>query len=146
MKTLVLTLILTGAFFAGYVLSFGGSFGVFTPEPLLIMVLFPLVFQFIVYGSFLKKAFATMFEKAPPKDCLRKAYSFFKHYGQTIWITAITLIALYAVICVKYLEDKSGLGPMFQFALNTIIYAGLLHLIIVLPYKAIIRNKFISSE
>jgi hypothetical protein len=99
-----------------------------------------------LYGNFFKKAFVVVFENNPSKDSMQKAYDFFKNYGQTLWIMAITFIAIYTVICMKYLEDKSGLGPMFQIIINTIVYTGLLHLLIVLPYKAIIKNKIISSE
>jgi hypothetical protein len=147
MKTFVLTLVLTVVSFAGGILYFGSGFGLFfTPLPLIILIIFPLIFQCILYGNFFKKAFITIFEKNVSKNYLQKAYNFFKYYGQTIWITAITLIVLYTVVCMKILEDKSGLGPMLQFIFDAIIYAGLLHLIIVLPYKIIIKNKIISSE
>jgi hypothetical protein len=145
MKSFVLTLVLTVVSFVGGILYFGSGFGLFfTPLPLIILILFPLIYQCILYENFFKKAFVIIFEKNISKDYLQKAYNFFKHYGQMIWITTITLIALYTAVCMKFLEDKSGLGPMFQFILDAIIYAGLLHLIVVLPYKIIIKNKIMS--
>jgi hypothetical protein len=149
MRAFILNMVITIALFAVFVLSFIGFSGFdlfFDPLPLIIVVLFPLIFQCIFYGNFLKRAFCIAFEKNSSKDYLQKAYSFFENYGQIIWITAITLVAIYTVICMKYLEDKSGLGQMLQFLIDTIIYAGLLHLLIVLPYKIIIKNKIISSE
>jgi hypothetical protein len=147
MGIFILSLVVTVVSFVCGILYFGGDFGLFfTPSPLIILVLFPFIFQCILYGKFFKKAFVAVFEKNVPKDYLQKAYNFFRYYGQTILITTITLIASYVVICMKNLEDTSGLGPMFQFILDAIIYAGLLHLLIVLPYKIIIKNKLISSE
>jgi hypothetical protein len=149
MRAFILNLVITIVLFVIFVVSFIGfsGFGLFfEPLSLIIMILFPLIFQSILYGNFLKKAFGIAFEKNGSKDYLQKAYSFFENYGQLIWITAITLVAVYTVICVKYLEDKSGIGPMLQFLIDTIIYAGSLHLLIVLPYKIIIKNKIISFE
>ncbi|MDR1466175.1 MAG: hypothetical protein LBI40_00930 [Treponema sp.] len=145
MRSFILNLIVTIVFFVGGVLYFRGDIGLFfVPVPLLVTVLFPLIFQCILYGSFSKKAFSIIFENDCSKHHLQKAYSFFKHYEQVIWITAVTLIALFVLICMKYLEDKSGLGMMFQFILDTIVYAGLLHLVIALPYKIIIRIEYLT--
>jgi hypothetical protein len=147
MGIFILSLVVTVVSFICGILYFGGDFGLFfTPSPLIILILFPLIFQCILYGNFFKKAFVTVFEKNVPKDYLHKAYNFFRHYGQTIWITTITIIVSYVAICMKNLEDKSGIGPMLQFILDAIVYAGLLNLLIVLPYKIIIKNKIISSE
>jgi hypothetical protein len=147
MGTFILSLAMTVAFFVGGILYFDGDFGLFfVPAPLLILVLFPLIFHCILCGNIFKKTFVIAFEKKSSKASLQKAYNFFKNYGETVWVTAITLIATYTVICMKYLEDKSGLGPMLQSIIDTIIYAGLLHLLIVLPYKTVIKNKIISSE
>jgi hypothetical protein len=142
MRAFILSFVLTAALFAGGILYFGSGFVLFfTPLPLIILALFPLIFQYILYGRFFKKAFVIIFEKNISKDYLQKAYNFFRHYGQTIQITAITLATVYTVVCMKIMEDKSELGPMLQFILDTIIYAGLLHLLIVLPYKILIKNK-----
>jgi hypothetical protein len=150
MKKFLLTFVLTIVFFVGCILYFfrsGSGFDLFfVPLPLIIIVLFPLIFQYILYGNFFRKAFIIIFEKNTFINNLENAYNFFKNYGQTVWITTITLIALYILVCMRILEDKSGLGLMYQFIFNSIIYAGLLHLIIVLPYKVIIKNKIISSE
>ena len=147
MKKILLTLVLTVVLFVGCILYFFGSASgfdlFFMPLPLIILVIFPLIFQYILYGNFFKKVFFVIFEKNVSKNYLENAYNFFKHYGQTIWITAVTLIALYILVCMKILDDKSGLGLMYQFILDSIIYAGLLHLIIVLPYKVIIKNKIL---
>lgn len=70
MKTLILTLVLTAAFFAAGTLYFGGRFDVFVPKSIVIMTLVSLAFQFIAYDGFLKKAFAAVFEKAVPADHL----------------------------------------------------------------------------
>ena len=150
MKKFLLALDLTVVFFIGCILYFfgnGNGFDLFfMPMPLIILVLFPMIFQYILYGKYFKKAFITIFEKNISKNDLEKAYNFFKHYGQTIWITTITLIALYILVCMRILEDQSGIGLMYQFVLDSIVYAGLLHLIIVLPHKVIIKNKLISFE
>jgi hypothetical protein len=71
-----------------------------------------------LYGNFSRKAFFVAFEKDCSKGYLQKAYNFFKHYEQILWITAITVIAFYTVICMKYLEDKSGLRNRYQIILT----------------------------
>jgi hypothetical protein len=141
----ILSLVVTVGFSVWGVLYSGGGFGLFfVPVPLITLVLFPLIFPGVLYGKFIKRAFGVISAKNCPKEYLQKAYGFFKNYGQVIWITAITLFAAEIVVCVKYMEDKSGLGPMLQCILDTIIYAGLLHLLIVLPYKIIIKNRIIG--
>jgi flagellar motor component MotA len=86
MRTFILTLVLTVAFFIGGIFYFGGDFGLFfAPSPLIILVLFPLIFQCILYGKFFKKAFITAFEKMFQKTICKRHIIFLgimdKRYG-----------------------------------------------------------------
>ena len=144
-----LTFILTVVFFVGSVMLFGGAgfYGYdlfFMPLPLIILLIFPIIYQCILYGNVFKKEFLTIFQSDILKDDLEYAYNIFKNYGQTIWITTIMLIAMWITISLRTIDDLSGLGQMYQFILNTIVYAGLLNLIVVLPYKIIIKKKIIT--
>jgi transcriptional regulator with XRE-family HTH domain len=143
-----LTFVLTVFFFVGSIMLFGGAgfYGYdlfFMPLPLIILVVFPIIYQCILYGNVIKKGFITVFGSDFSKNDLEYAYNIFKNYGQTIWITAVLLIAMCITIGLRTIDDLSGLGQMYQFILNTIVYAGLLNLIIVLPYKTIVKRKII---
>ncbi|GHV06156.1 hypothetical protein FACS189485_14240 [Spirochaetia bacterium] len=147
MSLFIINGVLVIAFFVISGLFYGGGFDLFfTPSVLIIMVIFPLLVQLVLYGKLFGKALSVPFKKSASKLELNGAYSFFKTYGQTIWVTAITTIALFILTMMRTLEDKSGLGPAYKLILDTILYAGLLTLIIVLPYKVLIKKKVINYE
>jgi hypothetical protein len=149
---LILSIVLTGVFLAGSVAGLGGYVGlVFEPDPLLVlvMVVFPLLYQLVLHGPFFVKAFSVPFRKDPAEssaqETLKGAYHFFKGYEAVVWTTAITTAAAYLIILTKALEDRAGLGPAYVFLASVFLYAGLLHLLIVLPYKAVIKKQLASA-
>jgi hypothetical protein len=151
MKNFILSVVLTIVFLAGIVTGLGSYLGLvfqFDGILILIIVVFPLLFQLVLYGPFFIKAFtapfAAPFGKDKTKETLKGAYHFFKSYGATIWTTGITTVAIHFIILTRWLEDKAGLGPASVFLASVIMYAGLLHLLIVLPYKAILKKQLTS--
>ena len=129
-----------------FILYFGGKLDiVFDPFPLIIMFISPLFFQRLLYGKFLIKAFIVVFPKEKKKEELIKAYDFFKNYCISLWSTAILLIAISTAIVVKYLDNKNGLGEWILFMANILIWTGLINLLIIIPYKKIIRDNLIKS-
>jgi len=124
-----------------FILSFGGRLDIlFEPLPLIIMLIFPLFFQFILYGKFFIKAFTIIFLKEKKKEKLKKAYDFFRSYRRSLWSVAILIIAISIAMIVKYLDDREGLGYWTLFTVNILIWTGLINLLIVIPYKKIIKD------
>ena len=146
MGALVLCWCLTIVFFVGSIVFLGSGFGLFfVPSALIVLVVFPLLIQYVLYNSFIGKAFTIPLGKNPSKQELEKSNAFFKSYAKTIWVTAIIVVAIYLIACMTTLENAKDIGPMMQFIIATIIYAGLLNLLVVIPYESII-SKTLSNE
>jgi len=125
-----------------FILSFGGKLDiVFDPIPLIIMFVFPLFFQSLLYGKFFIKAFTVVFSKEKKKEVLIKAHDFFKNYCISLWSISIIIIAISTAIVAKYLENKTGLGQWTLFIANILIWTGLINLLIIIPYKKIIKDN-----
>jgi hypothetical protein len=129
---IVLTIMTSGgmAVFYGNILSF------------LIVGIFPLVFVGILFGfKEIGLSFSTALKKDTGKDKLIKALDFFKIYGKTIWIVSFTAILIAAITMVVALEDKSGLGPNLSMILITLLYSGIINLVIIIPFTVFIKKQ-----
>jgi hypothetical protein len=38
------------------------------------------------------------------------------------------------------LEDRSGLGPNLAFIFNTLLYCGIINMVIIIPYTVLIKR------
>jgi hypothetical protein len=129
---IVLTIIASGGMtvFYGNILSF------------LIVGIFPLVFVGILFGfKEIGFSFSAALKKDIGKDKLIKALGFFKIYGKTIWIAGFTAILIAAITMVVALEDKSGLGPNLSMILITLLYSGIINLVIIIPFTVFIKKQ-----
>ena len=123
-------------FTCGGLPSFYLDFGSF-----MIIGLFPFVFLGILFGY--KKmflSFSVPLKKEPEKDKLIKSLTFFKIYGKTLFVLGfiVTLIEIIAMLIA--LEDRSGLGSNLAFIFNTLLYCGIINMVIVIPYIIIIKK------
>jgi flagellar motor component MotA len=108
----------------------------------LIVGIFPLVFVGILFGfKEIGFSFSTALKKDIEKDKLTKALDFFKIYGKTIWIVGFTAILIMAITMVVALEDKSGLGPNLSMILTTLLYCGIINLVIIIPFTVFIKRQ-----
>jgi flagellar motor component MotA len=132
--------------FAGTIFMSGGALSGYLDIPsILIMVLFPFVYQCLLFGvSTAKTAFTVGFKKDATMEQLTKAQLFFKNYSKVIWITALVVVFIGTVAILKYLEDRTMLGPNFALAFISILYGGLLHLVIILPNSVFLKKRLIE--
>jgi flagellar motor component MotA len=124
----------------------GGAFSVYLDVPsLLIMVIFPFVYQCLLFGvSTVKIAFTAGFKKDAAMEELTKAQLFFKNYSKVIWITALVVVFIGTVAILAYLEDPAMLGPNFALAFLSILYGGIIHLVIILPNSVFLKKRLIE--
>jgi flagellar motor component MotA len=132
--------------FAGTVFMSGGALSGYLDIPsILIMVFFPLVYQCLLFGvATAKNAFTAGFRKDATMEQLTKAQLFFKSYSRVIWITALVVALIGTVAILKYLEDRAMLGPNFALALISLLYGGLIHLVIILPNAVFLKKRLIE--
>jgi hypothetical protein len=124
-----------------FIISSGGIIlNVFDPMAIIIMILVPFLFQCIFHGKFFINAFTIICKKEEQMDTWVKAYNFFKNYEQFTWLIAILFLLIRFIILLIWLENRDGLGPNIKFMANIIIGAALLDLLIILPYKIVIKK------
>jgi hypothetical protein len=132
--------------FAGTVFMSGGALSGYLDIPsILIMVIFPFVYQCLLFGvSTVKTAFTAAFKKDAAIEQLTKAQLFFKSYSKVIWITALVVVFTGTVAILMYLEDRTALGPNFALVLLSILYGGLLHSVTILPNSVFLKKCLIE--
>lgn len=133
-------------FFAGFVLTVflsGGYVRNYLDMPsLLITGIIPFVFVSILFGfKGMLSAFSAAFGKDTEKGALPKALDFFKVYGKTTWIAGIiaALVGLLAILI--NLEDKTALGPNLALALISLLYSGIINLVLILPFTVFVKKR-----
>jgi flagellar motor component MotA len=132
--------------FAGTVCMSGGALSGYLDIPsVLIMVFFPFVYQCLLFGvSTVKIAFTVGFKKDAAVEQLTKAQLFFKNYSKVVWITSLVVVLTGMVAILKYLEDRAALGPNFALALLSVLYGGILHLVIILPNSVFLKKRLLE--
>ena len=130
---------------ASFILFSGGSLShIFHPVAILIIVFFPLLFLFIMYGKYTFYSFLIISDKKFENETWKKAEDFFNNYVAVLWLTVILVLSIDTLLLLVYLENREGLGPAIKFILNTIITAGLINLLIITPYRVKIKQYFIK--
>ena len=104
--------------------------------------IFPLLFLGILFGfKEIRFSFSAALRKDIEKDKLIKAIDFFKIYGKTIWIVGFIAGLIVAITMLVALEDKSGLGPNLSMILITLLYSGIINIVIVIPFTVFIKRQ-----
>jgi hypothetical protein len=132
--------------FTGTVFMLGGTPYEYLDIPsMLIMVFFPFVYQCLLFGvSTAKTAFAAGFRKDAAMEQLTKAQLFFKNYSKVVWVTALAVVFIGTVAILKNLEDRTALGPNFALAFLSILYGGIIHLVIIIPNSVFLKKRLIE--
>jgi flagellar motor component MotA len=141
-----LAVVVLAACFAGTVYVSGGLLRTYLDIPsILIMVLFPFVYQCLIFGaSGLKTAFTAAFRENATGEQLANAQLFFKNYGKIIWLSAFVTVLIGAIAILAHLEDPKMLGPNFAIALISALYGGLLHIMIIVPNSVFLKKRLIE--
>ncbi|MDR2192993.1 MAG: hypothetical protein LBP19_00750 [Treponema sp.] len=134
--------------FAAVVFTSGGTLDTFADIPsIIIMVIFPLAYQWMLFGaSYGKDAFISPFKAEASLAQLSRARLFFKSYRKVAWITALIVVIIGFVTIMKYLEVKEMLGPNLAIASISLLYAGLIDIFIIIPYNIILTKRMAVLE
>jgi flagellar motor component MotA len=109
---------------------------------LIITVLFPFLFAGILFGfNETGAAFSTALKKEGEKDKLIQALDFFKTYGKATWLAALISVLIGVVSMLVNLEDKMMLGPCLALALVSLLYSGIINLVIIIPFTLFIKKQ-----
>ena len=141
-----LSIVVLAVCFAGVVYTSGGLLRNYLDIPsILIMVIFPLVYQCLIFGaSGVKIAFTAAFRENATGEQLANAQLFFKSYGKIIWLSAFVTVLIGTVAILMNLEDPTALGPNFAIALISSLYGGLLHIAIIVPNSVFLKKRLIE--
>jgi flagellar motor component MotA len=141
-----LSVVVLAACFAGTVYMSGGLLRIYLDIPsILIMALFPLVYQCLIFGaSGVKIAFTAAFRENTTGEQLANAQLFFKSYGKIIWLSAFVTVLIATVAMLVNLEDRAALGPNFALALLSSLYGGLLHIVVIVPNSVFLKKRLIE--
>jgi flagellar motor component MotA len=108
----------------------------------IIIGLFPIIFTGILFGfkeTFL--AFSVPFKRELENNKLLQALHFLKIYNKTIWIIGIIAVIIVIVAMLRNLTDKSRWGPFLAFAFNSILYCGIINMVIIIPFTVLIKRQ-----
>jgi flagellar motor component MotA len=121
----------------------GGTMMFYIDIPIIIFIgIFPLIFVSIIFSfKEVSSAFSVPFKKEVENDKLIKALDFFKIYGKTAWIAGFIAVLIGLVAILMNLEDRMKLGPNLALALISLLYCGIINIIIIIPYTVFIKRK-----
>jgi flagellar motor component MotA len=125
------------------ILTTGGSVWPYLDVPSIIIVgIFPFLFVSILFGfKDMGFAFSVLIRKETEKEKLIKALNFFKIYGRITWIAGYIAVLIGVIAILVYLEDKTALGPNMAVALISMLYSGIINVVIIIPFKAFIKKQ-----
>ncbi|MDR0723331.1 MAG: MotA/TolQ/ExbB proton channel family protein [Treponema sp.] len=139
-------------FLAGIVLTIyasGGNVWLYLDIPSLMMVgIFPFLFVSILDlfdnpGGFKKMAlpFSIAFKKDTEKEELIEALHFFRVYGKTTWVAGLIAVLIGVIAMLANLEDRAALGPNLAVALISMLYSGIIQVVIITPFQICIKKR-----
>jgi len=86
-------------------------------------------------------AFSIPFKKDTEKDKLMKALDFFKVYGKTTWIAGFIALLIGLIAMLVSLDDRTAVGPNLALALISILYSGIINVVIIIPFTVFIKKR-----
>ncbi|MDR2792082.1 MAG: hypothetical protein LBB61_00245 [Treponema sp.] len=121
----------------------GGTLGTYVDVPsIIIMVVCPLAYQWILFGAgYVKDAFISPFKKEASPAQLSRAQVFFKSYMKVVWLLSVVVLIIGFVAIMKNLEDRQALGPNMAIASISLLYAGLIDILVIIPYGIILKKR-----
>jgi flagellar motor component MotA len=109
---------------------------------LIIVGIFPLIFLSVLLGfKKIISAFSIPSKKEANKEELLAGLHFFKIYGRTIWIAGFISVLIAVIAIMASLEDKMALGPNLALALISLLYCGVLNIVIIIPFTVLIKKQ-----
>jgi flagellar motor component MotA len=113
----------------------------------LITIILPLIYQWALFGpSMIKKAFTTGFKKSASMEDIKKSQLFFKSYAKILWFSVLLPVIIGTVMILKYLEDRTMLGPNMAMTLLSLLYATIIEVAVIIPYLVILKRRIIELD
>jgi hypothetical protein len=113
---------------------------------LIIVGLFPLVFVTVLFGyKNMVLAFSIPKKKETSKEELILGLHFFKTYGITIWVTGFISVLIAFLSIMENLGDKMALGSMLALMTLSLLYCGILYMVIIIPFTVFINKKRLNE-
>ena len=111
----------------------------------LIVIISPLIFMCIFYGfKNIRTAFSIISKNYDKKDLLC-VKTFFEIYGITVFLVAFIASVLSFIALLRY-QTREEFGPAILLIAISFLYAGIINLVIVIPYLIIIKKKINEME
>ena len=141
-----LSLLVFGVGFAFAIITVGGTgstFLVYLNLPSFILVgLIPFCIAGTIFGPRnMTSAFSVLRKKETDKEKLQEAYDFFKAFGKMAWIMGIIGVITGIVTMLVNLEDTAAIGPNLALSLISILYSGIINIVLVIPFMVLIKQK-----
>jgi len=102
----------------------------------------PFLFVSILFGfGNMASAFSTAVKKEAEKDKLLKAVEFFNFYGKLTWITGTIAVIVGIIGILANLDDEARMGPNVALTLVSILYCGIINVMVVLPFTILLKKQ-----
>jgi transcriptional regulator with XRE-family HTH domain len=111
----------------------------------LIVIISPFIFMGILYGFKNTIAAFTITYKNNDKKDLLSAKTFFEIYGITVFLIAFITSVISFIALLKY-QTREEFAPAIALIVISFLYAGIINLLIVIPYLIIIKKKINEME
>jgi flagellar motor component MotA len=86
-------------------------------------------------------AFSISLKEEIEKEKLINALNFFKTYRKVTWISGFIAVFIGVIAILTNLEDKAALGPNMAVALISILYSGIINVVIIIPFILFIKKQ-----
>jgi chemotaxis protein MotA len=106
----------------------------------MIVGIFPFLFVSVLFG-FKEMGLAFSVSMRTEKGKLLNAIIFFKTYGKITWIAGCIAVLIGVVAMLVNLEDKTTLGPNLALALISMLYSGIINVVIIIPFTVFIKKQ-----
>jgi len=131
--------------FTCYILGLGFKRWFLDLYAFLIVIISPFIFMGILYGwKNIISAFSVISKNNNKKDLL-SSKTFFEIYGITVFLIAFVASVISFIALLKY-QTREEFGPAIALIAESFLYAGIINLVIVIPYKIIIKKKINELE
>ena len=108
----------------------------------IIAVVVPFLFVSVLFGfKEMGGAFSTPLKKEADKDKLMQSLIFFKTYAKATWLAGLISVIIGIMTMLAFLDDKASIGPMVALALVSLLYCGIINLVIIVPFTTFIKKQ-----
>ncbi|MDR1301009.1 MAG: hypothetical protein LBK43_00865 [Treponema sp.] len=125
------------------ILTVVGDVSIYLDIPSLIIAgILPFLFTSILFGfKEMGSAFSVSIRKETEREALINALNFFKIYGKVTWIAGYIAVFIGVIAMLANLADKTAWGPYLALALFSLLYSGIINVVIIIPFTVFIKKQ-----